>query len=155
MSNCEGRGDCIQHCVCGCYDDEENNIYSEICTCSHRNHVKLIGGNSECQIYCKSECPYNCELIECHNYRMCGQKRPQHLLDVYNGMCIDCFIGIGRIAFLEKKDDCPICMENKDMILVCCGKHSVCLDCWKKMSESVNWDVNCLSCPMCRKGIWK
>ena len=92
MSTCEGRGDCIQQCCCTCFKDKECNVPSEICSCGHRNHTRLIGGDGECQIYCKKECPHNCKLVECNNYRMCGQKRPQNILDCHNGMCIDCAI---------------------------------------------------------------
>ena len=102
MSHCEGRGDCIQQCYCGCYEDEENDILSEFCSCGHRNHTKLIGEDSEHQIYCKTDCLHNCELVECHNYRMCGQKRPQLLLDSHNGMCMNCAIMIGRIKFIDE-----------------------------------------------------
>lgn len=153
MSSCEGRGDCIQQCCCICFDDEEGDIDSEFCSCGHRNHTKLIGGNGECQIYCKEECPHNCELVECHNYRMCGQKRPQKLLDCDNGMCKDCAIMIGRIKFLDDKGDCPICLVNKDMIEISCGKHNVCLDCWKNWSETSTQIP--LTCPLCRNPIWK
>ena len=153
MSLCEGNGNCIKQCICICYNDENNDIPSEVCRCSHRNHNKLIGGNSEYYLYCKSDCPHNCELIECHNYRMCKQKRPQILLSCNNGMCLDCAIHIGRIAFLDKKDNCPICLDNKDMIEINCEKHNVCLDCWK------NWSETCtqipLTCPLCRNPIWK
>jgi hypothetical protein len=85
---------------------------------------------------------------------MCGQKRPQWLLDYDYGMCKDCAIMIGRIKFLDEKDDCPICMENKDMIEISCGKHKVCLDCWKQMSETPD-RPSPLTCPLCRESIWK
>jgi hypothetical protein len=85
---------------------------------------------------------------------MCGQKRPQLLLDCDDGMCKDCAIMIGRIWFLDEKDDCPICLVNKDMIEISCGKHKVCLDCWKQMSETRDRPIP-LTCPLCRESIWK
>ena len=145
MLSCRGRGSCIQQCICEC-DDEE-------CSCCHRNHIKLIGGDSVYQKYCNISCPHKCELVECHNYRMCGQKRPQILLDCNNGMCNDCAIMIGRIKFLDEKDDCPICLVNKDMIEISCGKHKACLDCWKTWSETNT--KHPLTCPLCRNSIWK
>lgn len=151
MASCHGRGDCIQQCVCSCYDDED--VSSEVCTCGHRNHTKFIGGGSEYEIYCKTACTHNCELIECNNFRMCGQKRPQLLLDSHNGMCMDCAIMIGRIKFLDEKGDCPICLVKKDMIEISCGKHKVCLECWKNWSETSNQSP--LTCPLCRNPIWK
>ena len=154
MTSCKGRGDCIQQCICICFEDEDHDIPSEVCSCVHRNHTHLIGGTTECDIYCQTECLHNCHLVECHNYRFCKQKRPQHILDCHNGMCMDCAIMIGKIKFLNEKDDCPICMENKDMIEISCGNHKVCLDCWKQMSETPD-RPNPLSCPLCRESIWK
>lgn len=124
MPSCEGRGECIQQC-------------------SHRGHNG----------YCKSECPHNCKLIECHNYRLCGAKHPQRFLDCHNGMCLNCAIMFGRIKFLDKKDECPICLINKDMIEVNCKKHRFCLDCWKNWSETSKETP--LRCPLCRNPIWK
>lgn len=143
-SNCEGRGDCIKQCSCDCYD-EESNIPSEDCSCGHRNHSG----------YCNTECRHKCELIECHNYRICGEKRPQYILDCHNGMCIDCMLLIGKINFLNEKDDCPICTDNKDMIKISCGKHKVCLDCWKQWSQENSNKESPLTCPLCRESIWK
>lgn len=154
MSLCTGRGSCIQQCGCSCYEDEECEVPSDVCICGHRNHPHLIGGPTECNVYCQKECPYNCQLAECHNFRLCQQKRPQQILDVNNGMCSDCAIMIGRIKFLGIKDDCLICMENKDMIEISCGKHKVCLDCWKQVSETAERPFP-LTCPLCRESIWK
>lgn len=153
MSSCTRRGECLQQCGCSCYENEESDILSEICTCGHRSHTRLIGGSDYYNQYCQTECPYNCKLIECHNFILCGQKRPQQILDSHNGMCMDCAVMYGKIIFLIDKDDCPICMENKDMIQISCGKHTVCLDCWKTMSETETRYP--LKCPMCRESIWK
>lgn len=153
MASCTGRGSCFQQCCCICYDNNDE-IPSEECSCGHRNHAHIIGGNLESDIYCQKECPYKCKLVECHNFRLCGKKYPQHILDVHNGMCTNCAIMLGKITFLDKKDDCPICMENKDMIQISCEKHNLCIDCWKQMSEIENNTVP-LSCPMCRESIWK
>ncbi len=68
-------------------------------------------------------------------------------------MCIDCAIMLGKITFLDVKDDCPICMENKDMIQISCEKHNLCIECWTKMSETENRPIP-LSCPICRENIW-
>jgi len=154
MSSCQGYGSCIQQCCCTCYEDEDHDIPSEICTCGHRNHTKLVGGKTECDMYCKTEeCPYNCQLVECHNFRLCGKKYPQEILFVHNGMCSDCAIMIGKITFLDIQDECPICFETKDMIQVSCGKHKFCIDCWKQTSETENRPCP-LTCPMCRESIW-
>jgi hypothetical protein len=122
--SCQGDGMCLQQC-------------------SHKRHNG----------YCPSNCQHRCQLVECHNFKMCGQKRPQSLLECYNGMCMDCFISYGKLTFLDVKEDCIICMENKEMVVVTCGKHKVCIECWKKISTSVTSYP--LRCPLCREPIWK
>jgi len=154
MSVCNGRGDCIKQCGCGCYDDEECEVPSAVCTCGHRDHAKLVGGpNVETDVYCKPDCVHNCQLVECHNYKFCGIKLPQWVLDCHRGMCSDCAVNYGRIKFLTVKDDCPVCLVNKDMIEISCEKHKICLECWQQWSETSNQIP--LTCPLCRESIWK
>ena len=154
MSSCSGWGSCIQQCCCTCFEDEECEVPSEVCTCGHRDHPKIIGGPTECDLYCKNECPHNCELTECHNFRFCGLKQPKLVLDCHNGMCHHCAVMIGRIKFLDTEGECPICLETKDMIQVSCGKHNLCIDCWKQASETPGRPIP-LTCPLCRESIWK
>jgi hypothetical protein len=152
MSNykCTGNGYCIQQCVCiFCFDSKE----ATICICGHRNHPKLIGGETDCDIYCKQDCEYNCQLLQCHNFKVCNQKRPQWLLSAHNGMCINCAVHYGKMKFLERQEECPICMEHKDMVEISCERHNVCFDCWKHLSES-GIDIP-MKCPFCRESIWK
>lgn len=153
MSKCTGRGECFHQCGCYCIDDEETETPSEVCTCGHRNHIPLVGGTSSFNMYCEVGCQYKCQLVECHNYRHCKQKRPQWVLNCHNSMCTDCAIMIGKIKFLETKDDCPVCLEHKDVVQISCEKHAVCLDCWKQMSETENRG-HPLTCPLCRESIW-
>ena len=160
MEECNGRGSCIQQCYCSCYDNSDSNDSTddviesppEVCVCGHSNHTKLIGGTSETEIYCQKECSHHCQLVECHNFKLCGKKRPQQVLDAHNDMCVDCAIMIGKIIFMDDKDDCPVCMENKEIIKLTCN-HTICLDCWKQMSETPDRPIP-LSCPLCRKSIW-
>jgi hypothetical protein len=153
MSDCSGRGECLLQCSCGCFDDEDCEIPSAVCSCGHRDHPTHIGGTGFDNVYCVNDCTNNCQLVECHNYRMCAQKRPQWLLDCDGGMCKCCAILVGKIKFLEVKGDCPVCLENKDMVEISCGKHTVCLECWKDWSEKSNQFP--LTCPLCRESIWK
>lgn len=145
MSICERLGNCFKQCFCNCYDDEECEVPSKICSCGHRNHKNL----TECDVYYL----HTSHLVECHNFKMCGQKRPDIILGWYNGMCMDCAISFGKIKFLDEKDDCPICFDNKDMIEISCGKHKLCLDCWKNWSKTSTQIP--LTCPFCRNSIWK
>lgn len=151
MSLCNGNGSCFQQCCCSCYEDDDCEIPLIECICGHRNHTRIIGGNDQCDIYCQEECQHKCKLIECYNFRLCCKKYPKNLLDCYNGMCLNCDMMLGKINFTDKKDECPICLETKDMIQIGCG-HNLCLDCWRKMSETKQTIP--LSCPLCRKSIW-
>ncbi len=154
MSSCNGTGQCIQQCICTCYADEECEIPLVDCKCGHRNHTSIIGGSTAYDMYCQIECTHKCKLIECHNFKLCGKKTNQYILDCNNGMCLNCAVVIGKIKFLNTNDECPICMENKDMIQLSCEKHNICLECWKTMSETEHRSIP-LSCPMCRESIWK
>ena len=154
MSSCNGNGHCLEQCMCICFDDEEYEISSETCRCGHREHTKIIGGKTEWDLYCKHKCDHDCNLVACHNFEFCGNKLPQWVLNCDNGMCNDCAISIGKIIFLDKKDDCPICLENKNMIQISCEKHTVCLDCWKTLSETEGRPIP-MTCPLCRESIWK
>jgi len=142
MSSCKGDGECLQQCDC-----------DDTCNCEQRHNTTMIGGNQEWEIYHRKECLHNCELVECHNFKLCGKMLPQWLLYCHNGMCIDCAVSIGRIKFLNQKDDCPICLINNDMIEISCGKHKVCLECWKNWSDTTTQHP--LTCPLCRESIWK
>lgn len=153
MANCKGDGTCFEQCVCVCCEDEDCEIPSEICTCGHRDHTRT-GGNARPDEYCQTNCEHGCQLVECHNYKLCGDKFPKWFSYCHNGMCAECAVMIGKIEFLDLKDGCPICMEKKDMIQVSCGKHKVCLDCWKQLSETPNRPIP-LRCPLCRESIWK
>jgi hypothetical protein len=41
-------------------------------------------------------------------------------------MCLDCAVQYGKLRF-ERKGDCPVCFESKDLVEVVCGKHTRCL----------------------------
>lgn len=138
--NCTGNGECFEQSCC--HDNEQD---SEVCVSEDRNHILYFSREDHCS--------HNCKLIECHNYRLCKQKRPQYLLTAHGGMCVDCAMMIGKIIFLDEKADCPVCLENKDMVQISCEKHRVCLQCWKRWSEKS--EQTPLTCPLCRKGIWE
>jgi len=137
MASCKGDGDCFEQC----------GLPRE---CEHASHMD--SGDTYFN-YFKHECAHNCVLLKCQNFHMCGQMRPKWVLDCDNGMCNDCGVNFGRVDFLGEKGDCPVCLENKELVRVSCTKHRFCLDCWKKMSETT--PSHPLRCGMCRQGIWK
>lgn len=142
MSSCNGKGMCIGQAGEECYEGNCDSLH-------------LTSGINQEDLYCRSNCSHNCQLVECHNFKLCGNKLPQILLDCHNGMCLNCAIEIGKIRFIGEIDDCPVCIDEKEMIEICCGKHKLCLDCWKKMSETGDHCNGPLACPLCREPIYK
>lgn len=121
--SCSGDGMCIQQCI-------------------HKRHNG----------YCPSNCQYNCQPVECHNFFFCGQKRPQCILSCRNGICGDCKYSYGKMKKLNVKGDCCVCIEHKEMIELSCN-HTICLECWKQMSDTPKNGP--LKCPLCRNPIFK
>ena len=131
MTSCNGNGECLMQCDCECFN-KETDEYDEICVCGHREHNG----------YCPSNC---CELVKCRNYEYCGEKLPKWVTYCHNGMSMSCAAKMGTHKTTDTADDCPVCLENKNMILLNCN-HKVCNDCWYKITE-----VNAtLTCPLCR-----
>lgn len=138
MDNCKGDGSCLEQCNCECYDivdsdsDEDIVISHEICTCGHREH----GG------YCPSNC---CQPLECRNYKFCKVKNPKWLADIHNGMCMNCAVQMGRHKVSDQVDECCVCLEDKNMIILNC-RHLICNECWFKITKNDEDD----KCPLCR-----
>ena len=142
MSVCQGRGECFRQCICFCD--------VEPCTCAHARHQKVSGGEEFTSKFCHKVCQHNCKLAPCKNYTLCKQSRPQHLLDCYNGMCLDCAVYYGKLRY-ERRGDCPVCFEPKDLVESVCGKHNICLDCWKRWTD---YSTGPTLCPICHQSIW-
>ena len=68
-------------------------------------------GDDECQIYCQTDCPHKCVLIECKNYKHCGGKCPQWYLDCHRGQNVNC--DMNPFDFLDEKEECPVCYDEK------------------------------------------
>lgn len=161
MTTCNGRGECITFCYCGLYgcicwthNCEDDNCMVNKCLYNCGHHSGAPGPQMkwfrQCGVYGNNACPNKCDIVECHNYKFCGQKRPQVLLDYGDGICPECFDMIGKIKFLNEKAECPKCHINKDIIEISCKNHKACLDCWKA------WFMVCekspLPCILCSNG---
>ena len=137
---CEGKGECLIQCVCNCADNEiflEND--EVVCACEHSLHISG---------FCPAKCKWNCQLQKCN---ICNVKRPQYLLEIRNGICGNCYYEMGAVKFTDKWDDCPICLETKQMIEIMCPQHLFCFDCWKYHCSKGKG----MLCPICRKKIWQ
>jgi len=120
MSYCNKNGECLIQCECQCYN-EETNEYNQVCVCGHRLHNG----------YCPSNC---CIPIECRNYKYCNIKQPKWVSNCHNGMCINCAVQMGRHKTTDIIDDCPVCLENKIMIILKCN-HKICNNCWYNITK--------------------
>jgi hypothetical protein len=139
MTTCNGNGECLEQCWCSCYN-EETDEYDEICTCGHREH--------------KGNCPSACCIpVECRNYKYCNVKQAQWVSDCHNGMCLNCAVQLGPHETTNIIENCPVCLENKNIIILKCN-HKICSDCWYKITElSVDEDTEKsykTLCPLCR-----
>jgi hypothetical protein len=137
---CDGQGECLTPCACHCADD---HIFLEndevVCNCEHARHE--YG-------FCPAKCKWNCQLQKC---RICDAKKPQYLLRIRNGICGNCYCELGDVKFTEKQEECPICLETKQMIEIMCQQHLFCFDCWKDHC----FKGKGMACPVCRKQIWQ
>lgn len=136
--NCDGSGYCIQQCSCQC-DEDEIDADDFVCNCEHSQHT---GG------YCPNRCNKNCQLKKC---RLCEHESPEWVLICRYGLCGNCYVAYGNIQFLDKKEECPICLETKEMVEIMCEKHLFCLECWMSHCNQ----ATAAECPICRKSIWK
>lgn len=136
MTTCNGDGNCLMQCFCDCYNKKIEEYY-ELCVCGHREHNG----------YCPSNC---CYLIECKNYKNCKMKLPKWVLLCSNDMCINCDIQMGKTTYLNQLEECCVCLENKNMLILKC-KHKICNDCWYNISKPVFQSLDKQSrCPLCR-----
>jgi hypothetical protein len=126
MTECTGKGECFRQCGCSCFelDDEDNEVMLDRCTCGHRNHVKFNGGTTQ---YCQTECKHNCVLVECANYKLCGTKYPQYILNAHNGKCLGC--ELNKITSNSGNAHCQICFSGQDILSY--GNTILCLKCYK------------------------
>lgn len=90
-------------------------------------------------------CIKACKPIACANYSICASLNPQWILDCNGGLCSSCTFTIGKVTYLDTIDSCPICLDSKKMIQIHCqGKHTVCIDCWRRWATNIH--VRCMIC---------
>lgn len=140
---------CLQFCRCNCYDITNSKWFDE-CVCGHREHNGL----------CSSGC---CQWVECKNHTFCdgtvpayiadckyGRTHPQFKIDHTPGICTSCVYKMGKHVYTNQIEDCCVCLENKNMIVLTCN-HKVCNDCWFNITKNeVENTVRRSLCPLCR-----
>ena len=108
--------------------------------CSHKKHNG----------YCPSKC---CSPIECINFKFCKVKNPKQILMIHNGKCVNCDIQFGRHKITDIIEECTVCLDNKNIIILKCNHH-ICNECWFKITEKGFRDdddeIYKPLCPLCR-----
>jgi hypothetical protein len=123
------NGECLIQCGCDCYN-EETDTYDDVCVCGHRAHNG----------YCPSDC---CVPVECRNFKYCQTKQPKWVSLCHNGMCINCASQMGKHVYTNTVDECCVCFEHKNMLILKCN-HTICNDCWYIITKEKHL------CPLCR-----
>lgn len=83
-------------------------------------------------------CKYNCVLIECPNYIMCGAKEPKWYLNCHGGLCYSCNLmfgkwqgGKGKLDFVDACE-CCICFDTTLCVSQPKCSHYACIECFKR-----------------------
>jgi hypothetical protein len=104
-------------------------------------------------------CTYKCVPVKCPNYSICFHKRPQYLLNTYNGVCFHCHIQLKNCIFKSNHNvQCNKCINTNSESLKMdkCG-HNLCVPCVRKhyLRILVNYEYldKCplIICPACVK----
>lgn len=138
MIKCLGDGGCLSSCECTCYN-KLTEQYNDICSCGHRSHYGC--------------CPTNCcTPVKCRNFLFCQRVHPEWVANCRDNLCITCAIKMGKHMLTNLSQDCPVCFEDKQMIVLECT-HKICNECWFNICNKYFTDISVAespSCPLCR-----
>jgi len=82
--------------------------------------------------YRSEDCGENCQPIKCPNYKLCGKAESFSNFDCHSSRCIYCNQSFGcNLTFIEKKEECPICLEDKDLFIRWQCEHDLCVECFR------------------------
>ena len=107
--------------------------------------------NGDCLIQCECEC-YNEETGKQNELCMCGHREHNGYCpsDCHYNKCMNCAIQFGKHKTTITTDECPVCLENKNIIVLKCN-HTVCNECWYNITkEGFGEDNHKPLCPICR-----
>jgi len=143
--DCTGDGRCLTECNC---------VYlkrTKDCHCFDYTHEHLKGSNVR---FCKTDkpCNFNCHLKKCETFNYCGKSYPEwyYIYGLTTGdQCNGC--GIYKVKFINEKENCLICSEDKYIIETDCN-HRFCLDCLQNMNGYENENLDS-PCPFCKRSI--
>jgi hypothetical protein len=109
----------------------------------------ICPGNGTCleqnslDSYSKSElisCSYNCKILPCPNFTVCGNSYPEWLLRCHRGLCQNCNMLFKYLVFTENEEECPICFEKKLHVKQLNCNHKICVDCFKRCYIPPYWN---------------
>lgn len=119
-----------------CPHDEDTECLWEGHQCS--GNGKCLYRNGLNSFFRRFPCPFQCEVVRCHNYLLCGIIFPQWVSDRQNkGLCMMCNIhfgmctdGLERLTFVEGK--CSTCKQQTQCVLLPTCTHCLCFSCFTK-----------------------
>lgn len=85
-------------------------------------------------------CVHNCKPLPCYNSFVCNRICPLWCLNIHGGTCINCAVSFGKLYF-NGTNECPVCLDNKDLIKLPNCSHAMCSDCFKRCymySDDIN-----------------
>lgn len=105
MSNCSGKGDCLNQIGCN------PSIYEKP----------------------QTPCPYNCEPKKCPNFEVCGNIEAEWCINLKgNQACLGCWSKhFNRLEFSEN-EECIICNETTKCVKQLNCSHKTCITCFKR-----------------------
>ncbi len=87
---------------------------------------------SQDKYYREGDCAQNCQPIKCPNYLLCGQPCPQWFLWCHSNRCNYCNESFGcDLTFIEKVEECCVCMIEKPVFIRWGCPHELCVDCFR------------------------
>lgn len=93
----------------------------------------------------EGQCEHNCQPRKCPNFIFCGEVYPAYFHGCWGETCIYCDQTFGKKLIFEKKEkkeECPVCLEDKDLFikLLNCD-HFLCLVCYRQLHrDSFNFE---------------
>jgi hypothetical protein len=78
-------------------------------------------------------CTHGCQPIDCPNYAVCGNNGPKWYMLCHHGRCTTCDMRYGKnLPFKEEPEECPVCMETSECVMLPKCGHTMCVQCFKR-----------------------
>ena len=79
-------------------------------------------------------CEHNCLPFPCPNTLIFGSQHPKWFHDLKSGFCTYCHMTFRRALTVLESEYCPICLDTKVSVVMPTCSHSICVDCFKRIT---------------------